>query len=84
MIRGRHRGLPVAIDRAVMLPKEFKKTDTIAPLVGQEQPPNAFNGLDGMAGANGANINGANINDLSGPNVQSGMGLQTIPEKKAI
>lgn len=25
MLRGRHRGLPVAIDRAVMLPKEFKK-----------------------------------------------------------
>jgi hypothetical protein len=24
MIRGRHRGLPVAIDRAVMLPFEFK------------------------------------------------------------
>jgi hypothetical protein len=23
MIRGRHRGLPVAIDRAVMLPAEF-------------------------------------------------------------
>ena len=27
MIRGRHRGLPVAIDRAVMLPFEFKKAD---------------------------------------------------------
>ncbi|THH06536.1 hypothetical protein EW145_g4017 [Phellinidium pouzarii] len=26
MLRGRHRGLPVAIDRAVMLPNEFKKT----------------------------------------------------------
>ncbi|EJD46884.1 hypothetical protein AURDEDRAFT_113542 [Auricularia subglabra TFB-10046 SS5] len=25
MIRGRHRGLPVAIDRAVLLPSEFKK-----------------------------------------------------------
>ncbi|KAH7102157.1 cation transport protein-domain-containing protein [Auriculariales sp. MPI-PUGE-AT-0066] len=25
MIRGRHRGLPVAIDRAVMLPSEFRK-----------------------------------------------------------
>jgi len=25
MIRGRHRGLPVAIDRAVMLPHEFTK-----------------------------------------------------------
>ena len=23
MIRGRHRGLPVALDRAIMLPKEF-------------------------------------------------------------
>lgn len=25
MIRGRQRGLPVAIDRAVMLPREFQK-----------------------------------------------------------
>ena len=23
MLRGRHRGLPVAVDRAIMLPKEF-------------------------------------------------------------
>ncbi|KAL0072467.1 hypothetical protein AAF712_000230 [Marasmius tenuissimus] len=27
MLRGRHRGLPVAIDRAVMLPQEFHKND---------------------------------------------------------
>lgn len=27
MLRGRHRGLPVAIDRAVMLPFEFKKAE---------------------------------------------------------
>jgi len=27
MLRGRHRGLPVAIDRAVMLPLEFQKSD---------------------------------------------------------
>lgn len=26
MIRGRHRGLPVAIDRAVMLPSEFQRS----------------------------------------------------------
>lgn len=25
MLRGRHRGLPVAIDRAVLLPSEFEK-----------------------------------------------------------
>lgn len=25
MLRGRHRGLPVAIDRAVMLPHEFRQ-----------------------------------------------------------
>lgn len=25
MIRGRHRGLPVAIDRAVLLPSEFER-----------------------------------------------------------
>jgi len=27
MLRGRHRGLPVAIDRAVVLPAEFGKKD---------------------------------------------------------
>ncbi|KAF8342643.1 cation transport protein-domain-containing protein [Cantharellus anzutake] len=27
MLRGRHRGLPVAIDRAVMLPKEYQRED---------------------------------------------------------
>lgn len=27
MLRGRHRGLPVAIDRAVMLPKDFTESD---------------------------------------------------------
>jgi hypothetical protein len=27
MLRGRHRSLPVAIDRAIMLPSEFKKED---------------------------------------------------------
>jgi len=26
MLRGRHRGLPVAIDRAILLPSEFTKT----------------------------------------------------------
>ncbi|KAF9560954.1 hypothetical protein CPC08DRAFT_750168 [Agrocybe pediades] len=29
MLRGRHRGLPVAIDRAVMLPSEFKKDEEL-------------------------------------------------------
>ncbi|KAK7036416.1 hypothetical protein VNI00_011613 [Paramarasmius palmivorus] len=29
MLRGRHRGLPVAIDRAVMLPEEFKRFDEL-------------------------------------------------------
>jgi len=27
MLRGRHRGLPIAIDRAILLPSEFGKTD---------------------------------------------------------
>lgn len=30
MLRGRHRGLPVAIDRAVMLPKDFTAAEEIA------------------------------------------------------
>ncbi|KAF7968660.1 hypothetical protein HWV62_29741 [Athelia sp. TMB] len=29
MLRGRHRGLPVAIDRAVMLPKEFQQSQEV-------------------------------------------------------
>lgn len=29
MLRGRHRGLPVAIDRAVMFPTEFKRDEDI-------------------------------------------------------
>lgn len=32
MLRGRHRGLPVAIDRAVMFPSEFKKTNDEPPV----------------------------------------------------
>jgi hypothetical protein len=32
MLRGRHRGLPVAIDRAVMLPAEFKTEKHEPPL----------------------------------------------------
>lgn len=27
MLRGRHRGLPVAIDRAIMLPREYARLD---------------------------------------------------------
>jgi hypothetical protein len=29
MIRGRHRGLPAAIDRAVMLPAKLQRTDDL-------------------------------------------------------
>ncbi|KAG1855585.1 cation transport protein-domain-containing protein [Suillus subluteus] len=32
MLRGRHRGLPVAIDRAIMFPSEFKKTNNEPPV----------------------------------------------------
>ncbi|KAG1782036.1 cation transport protein-domain-containing protein [Suillus placidus] len=32
MLRGRHRGLPVAIDRAIMLPSEFEKTNDEPPV----------------------------------------------------
>lgn len=31
MLRGRHRGLPVAIDRAVMLPSEFQESLHVRP-----------------------------------------------------
>jgi len=36
MIRGRHRGLPIAIDRAIVLPQEFNKR---AGELGPELPP---------------------------------------------
>jgi Trk-type K+ transport system membrane component len=37
MLRGRHRGLPVAIDRAILLPSEYKKkTDDGAKEDGEE------------------------------------------------
>ncbi|KAG2063313.1 TrkH-domain-containing protein [Suillus decipiens] len=32
MLRGRHRGLPVAIDRAIMFPSEFEKTNDEPPV----------------------------------------------------
>lgn len=74
MIRGRHRGLPVAIDRAVMLPKEFRKPDTEAMFVAQEQPPNAFNGMNGT---NALGIQNGKVE-------RAGTPLETIPEKEAI
>ncbi|KAI5119163.1 hypothetical protein M0805_008646 [Coniferiporia weirii] len=57
MLRGRHRGLPVAIDRAVMLPFEFKKagitreTDDGADLSdgNEENTRNEFTEGDGAA-----------------------------------
>ena len=33
MIRGRHRGLPVAIDRAILLPDEYKEAGMESHLV---------------------------------------------------
>ncbi|PPQ64955.1 hypothetical protein CVT26_015675 [Gymnopilus dilepis] len=61
MLRGRHRGLPVAIDRAVMLPNEFEKSN--------EDPSN-----DSISSANDdtqdwaftqlPNVNGPNASDI--------------------
>ncbi|KAG1824448.1 cation transport protein-domain-containing protein [Suillus subaureus] len=47
MLRGRHRGLPVAIDRAVVFPSEFKKTNDEPPIPvthddGQSSPHSKF------------------------------------------
>lgn len=38
MVRGRSRGLPVAIDRAIMLPKEFNGISTTSTMQDQQQP----------------------------------------------
>lgn len=35
MLRGRHRGLPTSIDRAIMLPHEFHKKEEKSPANGQ-------------------------------------------------
>lgn len=46
MLRGRHRGLPVAIDRAVMLPREFRQlADYNDDPSGSEQWPQASQSL---------------------------------------
>lgn len=37
MIRGRHRGLPVAIDRAIMLPSEFEKANSILEVAAEQK-----------------------------------------------
>lgn len=39
-VRGRHRGLPVAVDRAVLLPSELV-TQSNVPNIGNPPPPNA-------------------------------------------
>lgn len=39
MLRGRHRGLPDALDRAVLLPREFKKRpDEAQPAYPEDNP----------------------------------------------
>nr|XP_019049169.1 potassium ion transporter [Kwoniella bestiolae CBS 10118]OCF28099.1 potassium ion transporter [Kwoniella bestiolae CBS 10118] len=79
MLRGRHRGLPVAIDRAVMLPKDFTAAEETA--FEEERSRRAsrrgsmfegdvfstrrgsFNTLSGMAGGNGRDLS-----PIHGPN----------------
>jgi hypothetical protein len=59
MIRGRHRGLPVAIDRAIVLPNEFsKKTDNPEPDL-YAQTNSALNtGIRSQASGGPTNDNG--------------------------
>lgn len=58
MIRGRHRGLPAAIDRAVMLPAELQKTDDpIQESIGQVS-------VDGIGGGAQATSFGASSRPL--------------------
>ena len=45
MLRGRHRGLPVALDRAVLLPHEFKKVTSSAGL-GEDDGDRVAEGTD--------------------------------------
>ncbi|KAG1737871.1 cation transport protein-domain-containing protein [Suillus paluster] len=45
MLRGRHRGLPVAIDRAILLPSEFEKTkdEPLVPVTHDERQSSSRN-----------------------------------------
>jgi hypothetical protein len=50
MIRGRHRGLPVAIDRAIVLPQEFNKAGELGPeLPPPDDPEHGLNTSQGQA-----------------------------------
>ncbi|KAG2132282.1 cation transport protein-domain-containing protein [Suillus bovinus] len=48
MLRGRHRGLPEAIDRAIMLPSEFEKTN--------DEPPVPVTHDDRQSSAHGGSL----------------------------
>ena len=63
MLRGRHRGLPVAIDRAVILPFEFREPVDELPDKAQESPQRR--GSQESAFANGT-YNGT-YNGTDGP-----------------
>ena len=56
MIRGRHRGLPAAIDRAVMLPAKLQKTDDL--IRENKSPPS----IDGGARATSCGASTPSIN----------------------
>jgi hypothetical protein len=52
MLRGRHRGLPVAIDRAIMLPREYARLDRRSATVPSEVRTSAQTGT-GASGRRG-------------------------------
>lgn len=55
MLRGRHRGLPAAIDKAVMLPLDFDKEEE----ENDESEDEGDDARSGLRGASGGSLRGA-------------------------
>ncbi|KAI0785108.1 cation transport protein-domain-containing protein [Abortiporus biennis] len=68
MLRGRHRGLPVALDRAVMLPHEFRKRPEEKEKVEEDPHINLMNPGPNTATSTAVNTNNGN---QAGGNISS-------------
>ena len=52
MLRGRHRGLPVAIDRAVLIPHEYARIDNRTNNIQSADKPEVVSTSQSGAGSN--------------------------------
>jgi hypothetical protein len=89
MLRGRHRGLPVAIDRAVLLPDELAQNDSVpwrSPSI-QEDDPYGMRGrpmgVNGVPMEKSPTMPEHHVNPLSNHDVSQAnekARLDTVPE----